>query len=194
MALCCPEGRVTELYRVDGVQYTFRRMHWTVSVKNPEKAGLDMQRALWLRQASAVLAIIVGGWAQADEVSFHRDVRPILSASCFKCHGFDGKSRQGDLRLDTAAGAAQALKATQPQASALWQRIFSSDVDEVMPPAGEHRQLSPAEKETLRQWLEQGGQVETHWAFEPIVRHQPPALESAPVAWQRRFPPRWMPA
>ena len=143
-----------------------------------------MQRALWLRQASAMLAILVGGWAQADEVSFHRDVRPILSAACFKCHGFDEKSRQGDLRLDTAAGAAQALNATQPQASALWQRIFSSDADEVMPPAGEHRQLSAAEKETLRQWLEQGAQVETHWAFEPIVRHQPPALESAPVAWQ----------
>ena len=61
-----------------------------------------------MQVASAVIP------ARAEPVDFNRDVRPIISENCFKCHGFDPATRLGGFRLDmpdntTVAGKSGAI-------------------------------------------------------------------------------------
>ncbi|NBP80453.1 hypothetical protein EBU58_06985, partial [bacterium] len=50
--------------------------------------------------AVAVTALAVGPWTTAAEISFDRDVLPILSNTCFACHGPDAHE-EASLRLDS---------------------------------------------------------------------------------------------
>ncbi len=116
--------------------------------------------------------------AKGAEVSvqYNRDIRPILSDRCFRCHGPDARSRKAKLRLDDSESAfgprkdpnEHALVAGHPEQSILVRRIFSKDPDDVMPPASSHLTLSDSEKETLRRWVAQGAKYEPHWAFVPL--------------------------
>src|SRR5471030_2886503 len=95
----------------------------------------------------AVYAITMGSSSAAD-LSFNRDVRPILSDKCFACHGFDPKARKADRRIDTQEGAAaeidgvRAIVAGDLKKSDAWQRIISADADEVMPPPKSHKTMT----------------------------------------------------
>src|SRR6266851_7303155 len=122
------------------------------------------------RPLSLVLLLIGTFWllpesdaaAKGPLVEYNRDIRPILSNNCFKCHGPDAKERQAGLRLDVRA---EALKPTEsgrkaivpgnPSASVLVRRINSTKPDFVMPPPDSNKKLTPAEKELLARWIEQ---------------------------------------
>lgn len=118
----------------------------------------------------------------ARPVRFNRDIRPILSQTCFQCHGPDENTRQADLRLDTAGGAMADLGGSAPivpgdlAKSEAWTRIVSNDPDTVMPPPESHLTLTAAQRATIRDWIEQGATYEGHWAFQTPVRPIVPEL------------------
>ena len=119
--------------------------------------------------------------AGQEEVSFNRDVRPILSDKCFHCHGPDANNQKSDFRLDTPEHALEAIEAGSLEDSELHSRIRAED-DSVMPPAESTRQLTAAEKDVLDRWIKQGAKFEGHWAFEPIPDSVPvPQVENK--AW-----------
>ncbi|TWT77606.1 Planctomycete cytochrome C [Posidoniimonas polymericola] len=113
------------------------------------------------------------------EVTFNRDVRPILSDKCYFCHGPDERSRQADLRLDIAEQARDAI-----ESGALVERICTTDDSLVMPPVDSKLSLTAAEKQTLRNWLDAGARYERHWAFTPLPDRVPPPRTSDP-SWPR---------
>jgi hypothetical protein len=117
-------------------------------------------------------------------------VRPILADRCFTCHGPDAKKRQAELRLDQRESALAehpdgvAIVPGQPDESELWKRITHADIGERMPPANSgKRPLSDAEKELLRQWIEDGAVYEPHWSFVAPTKPQPPSVRD--TKWAR---------
>ena len=116
----------------------------------------------------------------AEGPDFNREVRPILSNYCFKCHGPDDKTRKAKLRLDVRESALReadsGLKTIvpgQPDESEVIVRIFSKDPDEVMPPPSMKKDLTAAQRDILKRWIAAGAEYQPHWAF---VKPQRPAV------------------
>ena len=108
-------------------------------------------------------------FADEPEISFNRDIRPILAANCFACHGPDDADRHADLRLDTFAGATDsAIIPGDIDGSDLIDRITSDDPDLTMPPADSgKKRLSPAQTQLLSRWIKSGAKYDQHWALVP---------------------------
>lgn len=101
-----------------------------------------------------------------DELSFNRDIRPILSDSCFFCHGPDAEHREADLRLDLEEFAKQDVtEAGNVGSSELIARITSSDPDELMPPPESGKRLNQNQIDLLKRWVEKGAIYEPHWSY-----------------------------
>lgn len=110
-----------------------------------------------------------------DQVSFNREIRPILAGNCYDCHGPDEESRKADLRLDIREEAEAVLGAE----GELWQRIVTEDPDDLMPPADSHRELSSEQIGLLKKWLQRDAPYEEHWAFRPPLQSELPEPETA---------------
>ena len=118
-----------------------------------------------------------------SKVSFNRDIRPIISNKCFFCHGPSEKSRKANLRLDLEDEAFRekdgiaAFVRNSLEDSEAWHRIISDDPDEVMPPPKFKKELTKAEINTIKTWIEQGAEWEGHWAFIPVKKSDEPKTE-----------------
>ncbi|MFN9717646.1 MAG: DUF1549 domain-containing protein, partial [Planctomycetota bacterium] len=123
---------------------------------------------------------------QDSSASFERDIRPILKAHCWHCHGEESELKGGlDARLarllQKGGDSGPAIVAGDHLASLLYQRVASGE----MPPG--EKKMSPQELKSLAAWIDSGaktirpepedlpiGDVITeedrqHWAFQPIV-------------------------
>lgn len=135
----------------------------------------------------AVFAVLLpAATAGQDPVSFNRDIRPIMSDTCFRCHGPDKSSRMAGMRLDIRDQAVKPLKdgtvpivPGDPDKSAIIQRIFAPNPARIMPPKFSHKVLTKAQKDTIRRWVAEGAKYEGHWAYQPVHR---PAVPEGPHA------------
>ena len=128
--------------------------------------------------------LVVGACAQVvvaqDRVDFQRDIRPILSNQCFKCHG--PALQKSGVRLDSHESALKrkAIVPGKADASKLIARILADD-EERMPPKDAGERLKPAQVELLKKWIAQGAEYTPHWAFIPPKRTAPPKGFDHPI-------------
>ena len=146
---------------------------------------------------ACVLATICGAVASAAEVDFPRDIQPILSRRCAKCHV---EKREGGLRLASrqealvpADSGEVVIRPGDSAASELVRRITATD-DTRMPPEGER--LSAEEVALIQRWIEEGAKwpemtaAKKHWSYVPPDRAPLPAV-SRPV-WPQTLADAWI--
>ncbi|MDB6033158.1 MAG: Planctomycete cytochrome, partial [Verrucomicrobiales bacterium] len=134
--------------------------------------------------AFLILLAFAGFASAAEAPDFLREVRPILSSHCFKCHGPDESARKGKLRLDDREAALKggksgekAITPGKPDSSAIIARVFTKDEDELMPPTKIKHPLTLEQKEILKRWVLAGAEYKPHWAFIPPRQTEPPRLD-----------------
>jgi len=153
-----------------------------------------LPRSLQFLLLASVLAPLARG-AVARELTYERDVRPILKHHCFHCHGEGEKLKGGvDLRLrrfmdHPSESGAPVIVPGQPAASEMIKLIREGEM-----PAKTKKKVPPAEVEILEQWIAQGAKTarpepeqvpkvwiteeeREFWAFQPIRKAPVPKVK-----------------
>lgn len=162
---------------------------------------------------TASLCIAAGMSHAAAMVDYVKDIKPLLKARCYTCHG--ALKQKAGLRMDTV----EAMRKggddggiLQAEHALLLERVTTTDAKDRMPPEGEGALLTAEEVAKLKAWLAAGapGPVDekpesdprSHWAYqvpkasgltmdEMLARHLAgknlkPQAEAAPEIWLRR--------
>jgi hypothetical protein len=89
--------------------------------------------------SASLLASVLLSWPASAQVGFNRDIRPIMSDTCFRCHGPDKSARVMDLRLDIREEALKPLVdgkipivPGKPEQSEIIRRISATDQSEIV--------------------------------------------------------------
>ncbi|MCL4205083.1 MAG: DUF1553 domain-containing protein [Pirellulaceae bacterium] len=132
--------------------------------------------------ALALASVGARGSLAAETVDYNRDIKPLLSNSCYACHGPDSHDRQADLRLDVREFAVEhsgVIVPGRPDDSEVMARLITDDADLKMPPADSHRPvLTPEQVELIRRWIAEGANFQEHWAFAKLTRPALPAVKN----------------
>jgi Protein of unknown function (DUF1549)/Protein of unknown function (DUF1501)/Planctomycete cytochrome C len=139
---------------------------------------LRSARLAWFCLIFAITSFAAGSPA----IIFDRQIRPILSDNCFTCHGPDDKHRMANLHFDTRDGAFSKPGVIVPGDSAgskLYQRISNPNAALRMPPTYSGHKLNAAQIDLIKNWIDQGANWQTHWAFVAPVRPPEPAVSDS---------------
>ena len=130
----------------------------------------------------SVCTLVIAGFITAsvasasERIDFNQNIRPILAAHCFHCHGPD--EAESGLRLDAEDGVQDAFGESRLTENLAWQRILSKDPDEKMPPPSPGNELKQEELQLLEKWIKQGAEYQSHWSFVQPQRPQVPVTTS----------------
>lgn len=140
----------------------------------------------WLFNTTRVASLTPPQMA-AKKIDFNRDIRPILSDNCFKCHGPDEKQRMANLRLDETEGLFvdrgryRIIVPGDAAKSKLYEKISATDESVRMPPTYSGRSLTPQQIELVKEWINQGAKWEMLWSF--VAPKRPPVPSVKDSSW-----------
>jgi len=135
------------------------------------------QRLLLIAASVSSVSATDGGRSK-EAVDYSSSVKPLLARKCAPCHG--ALRQKAGLRLDVAkmirkgSRRGPVVVAGDSSASALIERVTTTDVDERMPPHDAGERLELEEVRILREWIDQGARAPdealplapgSHWAF-----------------------------
>ena len=130
-----------------------------------------------------VCTVIWSCQPDADQISYNKDIRPILNENCLACHG--GIRQQGGFSLLFEEDVYQPTESGKPaivpgsrHKSELFNRIVHHDPEYRMPQEADP--LTEDQIELIGQWIDQGAKWETHWAF---IRPEMPGIPEATSDW-----------
>jgi hypothetical protein len=146
-------------------------------------------RPYWLVLGLVVIPAAAGN--AEDRFDYTRDVKPLLKARCYACHG--ALKQEAGLRLDTAELArkggqeGRVLIPGDVKGSELIRRVTAKEDDGRMPPEGQP--LTSGQIGVLSRWIAAGASgpadekaaedPRRHWAFQPPAKHSPPIVAGA---------------
>ncbi len=122
-------------------------------------------------QTTLAALVLTASFASAEDISFEKQILPILKTSCFKCHETEHeengrvKRPKGGLVLDTAEGILAGGKeypkenvvAGKPDDSWLLKTMALPESDDLaMPPEGKGDRVSAADQELIKKWIAAG--------------------------------------
>lgn len=122
-----------------------------------------------------------------EVVDFNFDVKPILSDTCFLCHGPDLTNAKNGLSFATFEAATSHItdnnvKAIIPgdaEGSESYMRIMSDDENYIMPPPSSNLVLTPRQKAIIKKWIDQGAEYKKHWALITPEKPQAPKVDKS---------------
>ena len=146
---------------------------------------LSFPSAVLLFVAPGVLVLASPGFSQEGRpVDFETQVRPVLAAYCYECHGANAATREADLRVDKRRfafadlGGYHAIVPGEPAESELYMRLTSEFAEDRMPPYSAGLDLDVFEIDIIRRWIAEGAD----WPEDVDQREPLPARPGGYVA------------